>query len=85
MNSEPTYLDEAQMIADLDPDPGADPDFWLDAYPCMTMALADQADGMTAQDVAELLSDVVNTADGEHLDDSTVLNCYLDSYVLVPA
>lgn len=86
MPSNPVMFDEeSQMLADLDPDPGADPDYWLDTYPLMSLALADQSEGMTAQDAADLLAGIVNDVAGEHLDDNTVLGCYLDAYVLVDA
>lgn len=85
MVSEPVTIEDELLV---DPDPGAEPDYWLENYPLLTLALADQDDEMTAQDAAELLAGIVNEA-SDHgtsgLDDSTVLGVYVDSYVATAA
>lgn len=79
------FADETDLVTVPVPDPGTEPDYWLDSYPVLTEALA-AADrngmGITAEDAADLLADISSSA--EPVTDSAALQIYISEYITSP-
>lgn len=79
------FADEADLISATAPNPGADPDYWLDAYPILTEALtaADQTGLVPSrEDAAVLLADIADSP--KPVSDTAALSTYIAGFITVP-